>query len=691
MTPSREIFWNIQFGEIVYILAVIAVAILAYAIYRHIRIWRSGTPANRFNHLGKRIWNFIITAIVDGIIHRKFFGVTDGLGHGHQSTKDWIPRELYPGLAHFLIFIGCIVFLLGSFLDFISHYFFHFMHGTFYLVFSAVLDSFGILAIIGVILAVIRRYVLKPGRLDNKWDDVVALLLILIVIATGFIVEGLRIAATELQVAPDWAPWSPGGYVLALAFSGISQRALLASHVGMWWFHACLSLGAIAYVSLFNSRLFHIIWDPVNVFFRNLGPRGALTPVDFEKTELFGVSKIEDFTWKQLMDLDACTRCGRCQDACPANFSGKALNPKQLILNLKEHLYEIHPVSLRKEPAQSRKDMISEAVTDEVLWDCTTCRACMEVCPVYIEHVDKIIDMRRNLAMEQSRFPEEVQNTLKSLGTRNHPFRGTTATRTTWFEGMELPVLADSGEGEILYWVGCSAALEDRNMSVPRAMVKILQAAGVNFVLLGDEEGCCGDPARRMGDEYLFQTICQSNIEILKKYNTNKILTTCPHCFNSLKNEYPQFGGNFEVVHHTQLIADLLRDGRLKPGTLDGAKIGYHDSCYLGRYNDIYQEPRDIVKAIGGTKSTEFHRCRSNSFCCGGGGGHMWMEEDPARRVNIRRIEEIIQAGVDVVATACPYCLTMLEDGAKAREVGESLRIRDLSELVAEALEKRGD
>jgi Fe-S oxidoreductase/nitrate reductase gamma subunit len=691
VVPSREIFWNIHFGEILYILAAIAVVILIYVIYRRIRIWRLGTPANRFNHPGKRIWHFLITAIVDGIIHRKFFGVTDGLGHGHQSAKDWIPRELYPGLAHFLIFIGCIVFLLGSFLDFISHYFFHFMQGTFYLVYSAVLDSFGILAIIGVILAIIRRYVLKPGRLDNKWDDMVALLLILIVIATGFIVEGLRIAATELQVAPDWAPWSPGGYLLALAFSGISQRSLLAWHVGIWWFHAGLSLGAIVYVSLFNSRLFHIIWDPVNVFFRNLEPRGALTPLDFEKTELFGVSKIEDFTWKQLMDLDACTRCGRCQDACPAYFSGKTLNPKQLILNLKEHLYEVYPAPLRQKSTASRKDMISEAVTDEVLWDCTTCRACMEACPVYIEHVDKIIDMRRNLAMEQSRFPEEVRNTLKSLGTRNHPFRGTSATRTTWFEGLELPVLANSGDGEILYWVGCSAALEDRNMSVPRAMVRILRAAGVNFVLLGDEESCCGDPARRMGDEYLFQTICQSNIEILKNYNVKKILTACPHCFNSLKNEYPQFGGNFEVIHHTQLIAGLIRDGRLKPGTLEGARTGYHDSCYLGRYNDIYQEPRAILNAISGTKSTEFRRCRSNSFCCGGGGGHMWMEEDPARRVNIRRIEEIIRARVDIVATACPYCLTMLEDGAKAKEAGESLRIRDLSELVAETLEKRDD
>jgi Fe-S oxidoreductase len=290
--------------------------------------------------------------------------------------------------------------------------------------------------------------------------------------------------------------------------------------------------------------------------------------------------------------------------------------------------------------------------------------------------------------MEQSRFPEEVQNTLKSLGARGHPFRGTTATRTTWYEGLEVPDISENTEPEILYWVGCTGALEDRNMSVPKAMVSILRAAGVNFAILGEEESCCGDPARRMGDEYLFQTICQANIEILKAHDVKKILTACPHCFNTLKNEYPQFGGNFEVVHHTQFILDLLRQRRLKLGKLDRAKIAYHDSCYLGRYNNIYEEPRLILSVLRGIHTIELGRCRSNSFCCGGGGGHMWMEEDPDKRVNNRRVDEIIRAKVDIVATACPYCLTMFEDGVKAKEAEETLRVRDLSELIAEALEK---
>ena len=430
--------------------------------------------------------------------------------------------------------------------------------------------------------------------------------------------------------------------------------------------------------------------SPVNIFFRSLRPKGVLNPVDFETTELFGVSKIEEFTWKQLLDLDACTSCGRCQDACPAYFSGKALNPKQLILNLKDHLYEVYPVPLLRKAVEPRKDMISKVITDEAIWDCTTCRACQEACPVYIEHVDKIIDMRRNLAMERVQFPESAQDALKSLGTRGHPWRGTTATRTTWAEGLEIKELSEDGDMDILYWVGCTAAFDDRNMSVPRAMVRILQEAGIHFGILGPEEKCCGDPARRMGDEYLFQTTSESNIEILKGYNVKKILTTCPHCFNTLKHEYPQFGGNFEVIHHTDFIAALIRDAKLKLGALDGKRAAYHDSCYLGRYNDIYEAPRNILKAISGIGHVELPRNRTRSFCCGGGGGHMWMEEEPDKRVSERRVDEIIQAKVDVVVTACPYCLTMFEDGVKAKGVEESLQAEDLSELVAEALGKNG-
>ncbi len=675
--PTREIFWNIQYPWIMYALATVATAIFIWALIRIPRRWRVGRRARRFNQLWRRTGVIFLTAVTDIIMHRKFFGA---------DRKDCRPRELYAGLAHFFIFSGCIVFLLGAFLDFISHYFFHFLEGNAYLAYSVVTDGFGILAIIGVIMVVFRRYVKRPDRLDNRWDDLVTLSLIFAVIVTGFVVEGLRMAATELQLDPAWAVWSPGGWVFAKAFDGMGQISLQLWHFGLWWFHTLLALGAIVYVSLYNTKLFHIIWDTVNVFFRNLGPRGALELIDLDKTERFGADKIEDFTWKQLLDLDACTRCGRCQDACPAYFSGKALNPKKVIQDLKTHLDDVYPGIVSLKPAPKRADMLGGVITDEVLWDCTTCRACIQACPVYIEHIDKIIDMRRNLTMEKSRFPEAVREALKSLGTRGHPYRGTTAGRTTWTEGLKIETVDDAKDIDILYWVGCSAALDDRNMKVARATATVLQTAGVRFAILGDEEACCGDPARRMGDEYLFQTLCRQNIEVLKAHNVKKILASCPHCFNSFKNEYPQFGGEYEVVHHSQFFAGLLKEGRIKVKSPAPLKAAYHDSCYLGRYNDIYDEPRAIIKAVSG-KSIDLPRRRTDSFCCGGGGGHMWMEEAPDKRVNMRRVEEVLKAGADCVATACPYCLTMLEDGLKSNGAEERTKAKDISELLVDALE----
>ncbi|MFC2039642.1 heterodisulfide reductase-related iron-sulfur binding cluster [Chloroflexota bacterium] len=681
MDPSRESFWNIHFSWVMYALAAIAVAILVYAIYRYYRRWGLGGPADRGQHLGRRLWDFIIRAAVDGVMHRIFFGC---------PRKGLSPREFYPGLAHYLLFIGGIILLLGTALEAASHYVYHFNHGGFYLGYSLATDIGGLMTIVGAVMAIVRRYGTKPERLDTIWDDTVALGLVIALAATGFIVEGLRIAATELNVV-SWAPWSPVGYALSLAFGGLSQGALLGAHVGTWWLHIVLSLGAVIYVALFNSKLLHIIWDPVNVFFRNLGPRGAIAPIDFETTEQFGASKIEDFTWKQLLGLDACTRCGRCQDVCPAYASGKALNPKKVIQDLKAHFAEVYPIPLLGMPkaAESRKDMVSEAVTEEVVWDCTTCRACMEVCPVYIEHIDKIIEIRRNLAMEQSRFPESAQDALKCLGTRGHPYRGTTATRTEWADDLGVKVFTEDSDVDVLYWVGCSGALEVRNQKVARAMARIMQAAGEKFAILGNEEQCCGDPARRMGDEYLFQTITEANVELFKNYGVKKIVTTCPHCFNTFKHEYPQMGGECEVIHHTQYLAGLISRGRIQLSTAGEQRLAtYHDSCYLGRYNDVYAEPRQVLKAIPGVAGTELPRNREYSFCCGGGGGHMWMEEDADKRPSNRRIEEVLEAGADTVATACPFCLVMFEDALKAKGAEEIIKATDLAELVAASLEK---
>ena len=695
MEPAREIFWNIPYGEIIYALGVIALSVFIYALYRRYKLWRLGRPDDRFNHLGKRIWAFVVTGVIDIWLHRKFLGVADGLGHRRFSVRDLRPQEFYPGIIHFLIFTGCIIFLLAAFLDFISHYFFHFMQGSFYLGYSVVVDGFGILVVIGVILALIRRYVQKPDRLDNRGEDLVALLIILIVVVSGFIVEGFRIAATELKTNPEWAPWSPGGYILALGFSGLSQTALLTWHQITWWLHVLISLGAIIYVSLYWNRLWHIIVSTVNVFLRSLEPRGALVPIDLETTETFGAAKIEDFTWKHLLDLDACTRCGRCQDNCPAYLSAKPLSPKKLIQDLKGSLLERTPILLKSRgktgaanPEDASRALIGEVILEDEIWNCTTCYACHEVCPVYIEPMVKIIEMRRNLVLEQASIPETGESALKSIEARGHPWRGTTLSRTDWAEGLDIKTLADDSNIDVLFWVGCTEALEERSTRVAQAIARILKLAGINFGILGFEETCCGDPARRLGNEYLFQLQAQGNIELFKNYGIKKIVTGCPHCYNTLRYEYPRFGGDFEVRHHTEFIANLLKEGKLGTIKGKGGVVTYHDSCYLGRYNDIYEAPRQILNNIPNINLVEMAQNRERGFCCGAGGGHLWLEEQKVgQRINEMRTEQAMAVKAEVIAAACPYCLQMFEDGIKAKEAEESLKVMDVAELIAESLD----
>jgi len=688
---TREIFWNIgDWGYILYGLLLPLAIILAYAVYRRYRLWHLGQRDNRLDNLPQRIWSFAITGIVDGLIHRRFL------------------REPYPGLIHFLIFWGAIVFLLAAFLDFLSHYIFEFMHGATYLGISFTVDVLGIAVILGVIIAAYRRYIQRPDRLDNKPENAIALTLIFVIVFTGFIIEGLRIAYFTANPAEfetiypaigpydtSWAVWSPGGWAFAKAFGSVSSVALLVAHSSLWWFHTILSLGAIVYVALTWSSLAHIVVGPFNVLFRSSRPKGALAPVELEEAETFGVDKISGFTWKQIFDLDACTRCGRCQDICPAYISGKSLSPKKLIQDLKQHWLDVGPGLLAAKsggngsnPGENGVSMIGDVITAEVIWDCTTCRACQEVCPVFIEHIDKIIDMRRNLVLEQAEMPETAEMALRCIEERGHTCKGTTACRTDWCGDVEgAKLLSEDQDVEILYFVGCSAALEDRNMKVSAAFGRILQAAGVKFGVLGEEESCCGEPARRMGNEYLFQLQAMKNIETFKRYGVKRIVVTCPHGYNTLKNEYPQFGGEFEVIHHSQFIAELIKQGRLKLKDDVAEKITYHDACYLGRHNDIYNEPRQVVKAIPGAQFTEMARRRSRSFCCGAGGGHMWMEESVGTRISEMRTDQALSTEASVLATACPFCLQMFEDAIKAKEASESIKAMDIAELVIGAIE----
>lgn len=676
---SREIFWNIPIGPfILYPLAVFVIGILCYSIYRRGRLWLKGKGKTTKYNWGKKITDFVGVALLDGFLHKRSF------------------QDYYPAVMHFFIFWGCVALLTTTALDVIDHYFtgpflqVHFLQGWFYLAVKAFANFLGLAALLGVLIAAFRRYVQRPERLDNKPEDLVALILIFVVVLTGFVLEGLRISHEEIIKHPEWAVWSFGGYLFAVLFSGLSESTKTFWHSLTWWFHTLLVLGSFAYVSLSFTKLGHVLIGPINAFFRPLKPKGQLDLVDLEAAETFGVADIGDFSWKHLMDLDACTRCGRCQANCPAHITGKPLSPKKVVQDLKGLMIERLMTDTGNSGDASAGDpkkpaMVGEVITEDVIWSCTTCGACVVQCPVYIDQVGKIIEMRRNLVLEQVKIPETSESILRCVEARGHTCRGTTFDRLEWTKGLDVKLATDNKDAEILYWVGCTAALEERNMKVARALAVILKSAGVNFAILGANESCCGEPVRRMGNEYLYQLQAQKNVELLKGLGVRKIMASCPHCFNTIKNEYTQFGGHFEVLHHSELIASLIKEGRIKVKSAVDIKTVYHDSCYLGRWNDIYEAPRKVMKAVS-KNPVEMKMKRKTGFCCGGGGGRFWMEERIGKRISEERTEQVIATGAGVVATACPYCLQMFEDAIKAKDAQESLHSRDIAELVAENL-----
>jgi len=570
-------------------------------------------------------------------------------------------------------------------------------HTKFFLGYAWIMDFLAIFVMTGAGWGIIRRFIVRPPRLagEQTWEAMVILLSVFVHPITHLGKEATSIALGHPPAGlGTFVP--PVSSALSNLFVNIPTHSLEGVNIGFFWAHWLTVLFVLVFIAY--SRYLHVVASIFNIFLQAPFGRTTLRSINLEEAENFGASKITDFTWKQLLDTYSCVVCGQCQEECPAYASGKPLNPKKVIQDLKNHLTEEGPKLIKSKGTEETGEegaaqeeaygpMIGEVITEEEIWACTTCRACDHVCPIYVDHIDKIVDMRRNLVMERSQMPEPVQQALQCLSSREHPWRGTTASRTDWTEGLDVKALADDSDVEILYWVGCTAALDDRNMKVAIATAKILQEAGIKFGILGVEESCCGDPARRLGDEYLFQTLCEKNIETIKSYNVKKILTSCPHCFNTIKSEYPQFGGDFEVVHHTEFILDLMKSGKIKIGSLEETKlVAYHDSCYLGRYNGIYNQPRDILNSISGVRQVELSQNKASGFCCGGGGGHMWMEEEPDQRVNVKRTEQAIEAKAELVATACPYCLSMFEDGVKTKEVEEKVQVKDLSEMVLEAM-----
>ncbi|MCX5823357.1 MAG: heterodisulfide reductase-related iron-sulfur binding cluster [Deltaproteobacteria bacterium] len=702
---GRQVFWNADYFEpFLFLFTAVALAIFAYGVYRRWQLWIAlGKPERRMDHLRERIRSLL----VNGLVQWKTF------------------RDPYPGVMHGLIFFGFFVLIFGAAFDATE---FHiaeplgwaFLRGMVYIGFSFLMDLFGVAVLIGVLLAIYRRYVQRPDRLgyqgkpDNTPDDVIVLLFILGIIVTGFIIEALRIRVTY----PPWEVWSFGGWFLAKAFTGVDPGTAKILHKLFWWIHAFLALGFIAYIPY--SRLIHMITTPANHFMVSLQPVGAIEPIrDFETAESFGVGKLEEFTNKQIFDSDACTRCGRCQDGCPAYLSGKPLSPKKLIQDLKSYWLEQAPAAvaakraaedaadnpLRRaldrvdavvdhavrgaatESTPAEKALIGGAVDLHELWACTNCLYCQENCSASIEHVPKVIQMRQYKVLTEADFAPELQLTFRNIENNSNPWGIGSHLRADWAKELGIPTLAEDPNVEYLFYVGCAGSFDDRGKKVSTAFAKILKAAGVSFGILGTEEGCCGDSAMRGGNEYLYQTLAQANIEVMKGYNVKKILATCPHGYNALKKDYPHFGGEFEVWHHTEIIADLIARGKIvlkKP--VDGL-FTYHDSCFLGRYNGIYDQPRNILKAVPGLKLTEMERNLAKSFCCGAGGARMWMEEDIGERINNMRTDQAIAAGADRIAVGCPFCLTMLTDGIKDRKKEEGMAALDIAEIVWKSMD----
>ncbi|NND74964.1 MAG: 4Fe-4S dicluster domain-containing protein [Ilumatobacter sp.] len=609
-------------------------------------------------------------------------------------------RDAGAGLMHSMIYFGFLVLLGVTTVLEVDHQLpeeLKFLHGTTYKAYAFVGDAAGLVFLGGIVWAIARRYVYRPYRIRTKSRPEHAAILgvFLAIGVTGYGAEMFRIAAED---RPDYEQWSFIGYPLASLVDGWSASTIGTWHQWWWIGHVVAFIAFLVLLPL--TMLRHVFTSPINMYLKDKDrPKGAMRPMpNLMETELetFGASTVEDFTWKQLLDLDACTMCGRCTSVCPAHATGKSLDPREIVLKAGQVMAETGtpPVSapLGNVPEVSvSANNLFERITAEEIWACTTCKACDEICPVNIEITDKIFDMRRYLSLMESNFPAELGNAYRAMENQGNPWGLNQGERADWAEGMDVTIVdpGDPLHAEYLYWVGCAGSFDDKNKKVTQAMAKLLRRAGIDVAILGPSEMCTGDSARRSGNEYLFQMLAQPNVEMLNGMGVKKIIAQCPHCLNTLKNEYPQLGGNYEVIHHTQLLEQLIDSGRLdvSRATLE-ERITYHDSCYLGRHNDVYVAPRNVVGSIKGIEVVEMPRNGTKGMCCGAGGARMWMEENVGVKVNDERAAEAISTGASRVATACPFCYIMLDDGVKGAGVEEDeVLVADISIHLLEAIE----
>ena len=693
---------------------------------------RLGKWTNRFDHPNERM--------------KRVLGIAIG-----QSK---IFRDPVAGPIHAFIFWGFLV-LLFAVIESIGegltggHFSLSFL-GPVYSVITASQDLFIVLVVLAVLAALWRRFISHIKRLEGdrheKIDAVVILLLILIIVCF----YTLDTAARFTMHGPN--PFEFHWLASFIAWGSASSLPTPLIYESSWWVHIVAVLGFMNYLPY--SKHLHVITSLPNVYFSDLKRKNYLKPINFEDETItkYGASDIEDLTWKQLLDGDTCTHCGRCTAVCPANVTGKILDPRLIIIATHARMLDKAPyltaqsnygfdswlgeitkskvattgdvvrdeLTTPEEPGVSHvegrllfekpkntreeveaKKFVGDYIPQEMLWQCTTCQACMTECPVTIEHVDEIIDLRRNLVMMESSFPPELQSAFSNMENNFSPWAFSPSERGEWASGMGIHTLAEASthrtdgadrtdksesNAPILFWVGCAGSYDQRAKKITRAFAELMQLAEIDFRILGNEEKCTGDPARRMGNEYLAQMLIKENVETLNRYKVTKVVTTCPHCFNAIKNEWKDFDGHYEVQHHTEFIKELLDSGRIKPTKELLERATYHDSCYLGRSNDIYDAPRSALESIPGLDIVEMDRSRSKGFCCGAGGGQMWMEEKKGKRINIERTEEALATGSSVVASACPYCMTMLTDGVKAKGESDKVQVRDIAEIVLDAV-----
>ncbi len=659
MQATREIYWNVGHGVVLpmYILAFAAFAIMAWGFWRRLRIWRQGKSLNRFDRYGQRIRLFL----AEVFSQMKVLRVKDG------------------GIYHSLFFWGFLLLFIGTLLvmaqaDFTDLFWgVQFLSGTFYKGFKLALNLAGFVSLLMLIGLMIRRFVVRPKGLEIVRDDYIVLPLLFLILVTGFLLEGARMAVTELRQNPGLAYFSPFGLLSAQLLTGMSSDALRVMHKALWWLHLILAFGFIGAIPY--TKLRHIFTTSANAFLAPLEPKGTIATINLEdeNAQQFGAAAVTDLTWKDIFDADACTACKRCQDRCPAYATEKPLSPMKIVEQIGQ-LAEGNP-----------SGKLSETCGQDALWACTTCRACQDVCPANIEHVNKILEMRRNLSLMEGAFPgDEVRTAVSHIEVNGNPFGLGFAARGQWADGIGVATLAGGEEVDVLYFVGCYASFDKRNQQVAKSFIAVLNAAGVRVGILGKEEKCCGEPLRKLGNEYLYQMMAAENIKLIKNYGVKRIVTACPHCFNTLARDYKDLGLDVPVEHYSTYLSGLMAEGRLKLKP-EPFHCTYHDSCYLGRYRDIIDQPRSVLKAAGGTIA-EMDKSGYDSFCCGAGGGRILADEKLGGKISEMRIKMAQETGAPLLISNCPFCLTMFEDGIKTGGAEGRLQVRDMAEIVAERL-----